>query len=131
MRRIEPPRNEHNYLRQPMTAGEKRVLDFFDEHLPPEWEIYIQPHLNGLRPDFVIMNPDVGIHPPPGEEHRRPGHPGAARAQEARDDRRLYARRPEDDPRRQKPARAVGASAAVLRKQRLSWRGLLSRSRTF
>lgn len=61
MRRIEPPRHEHNKLRQPMTAGEEEVLDFFDKHLPPEWEIYIQPHFNGLRPDFVILNPDVGI----------------------------------------------------------------------
>ncbi|RVH69184.1 DNA helicase [Sinorhizobium meliloti] len=61
MRRIEPPRHEHNHLRQPMTAGEKMVLDFFDKLLPPEWEIYIQPHLNGLRPDFVILNPDMGI----------------------------------------------------------------------
>lgn len=61
MRRIEPPRHEHDHLRQPMTTGEKMVLDFFDKLLPPEWEIYIQPHLNGLRPDFVILNPDIGI----------------------------------------------------------------------
>lgn len=37
------------------------MLDFFDEHLAPEWEIYVQPHLNGLRPDFVLLNPYVGI----------------------------------------------------------------------
>ena len=30
-------------------------------NLAPEWEIYIQPHLNGLRPDFVLLNPNVGI----------------------------------------------------------------------
>lgn len=28
---------------------------------PQDWEIYIQPHLNGLRPDFVLLNPNVGI----------------------------------------------------------------------
>lgn len=61
MRRIEPPRNEHGHLRQPMTVGEEVVLDFFDRFLPPEWEIYIQPHFNGLRPDFVLLNPEVGI----------------------------------------------------------------------
>jgi hypothetical protein len=33
----------------------------FCRTLPPEWEIYIQPHLNGLRPDFVLLNPKVGI----------------------------------------------------------------------
>ncbi|PWI52067.1 hypothetical protein B5K03_21505 [Rhizobium phaseoli] len=44
-----------------MTTGETIVLDFFDKLLPSEWEIYIQPHLNGLRPDFVILNPEVGI----------------------------------------------------------------------
>jgi len=38
-----------------------RVFDFFDEHLAPEWEIYLQPHLNGLKPDFVLLNPNVGI----------------------------------------------------------------------
>ena len=37
------------------------MFDFFDTHLSPAWEIYVQPHLNGLRPDFVLLNPDVGI----------------------------------------------------------------------
>lgn len=37
------------------------VLRFFLENLAPEWEIYVQPHLNGLRPDFVLLNPSVGI----------------------------------------------------------------------
>ncbi len=44
-----------------MTAGEQKVLELFDRELAPEWEIYIQPHLNGLRPDFVLLNPNVGI----------------------------------------------------------------------
>lgn len=61
MRRIEPPRHEHGRLRQPMTVGEEAVLDFFDRFLAPGWEIYIQPHFNGLRPDFVLLNPEVGI----------------------------------------------------------------------
>ncbi len=58
---IEPPRDEHSRLRQPLTPGEQIVLDFFDRRLALEWEIYIQPHLNGLRPDFVLLNPKVGI----------------------------------------------------------------------
>jgi len=58
---ISPPRSELGNLRQPLTGGEWKVLDFFDGHLAPEWEIYIQPHLNGLRPDFVLLNPNAGI----------------------------------------------------------------------
>lgn len=60
-RTIYPPRDEHPRLRQRLTDGEKSVLELFDRCLPPEWEIYIQPHLNGLRPDFVLLNPAVGI----------------------------------------------------------------------
>ena len=58
---IHPPRNEHARLRQPMTAGEQQLFHLFDNCLDPAWEIYIQPHLNGLRPDFVLLNPSVGI----------------------------------------------------------------------
>lgn len=56
-----PPRTELDLLRTPLTAGELRVLDFFDRFLPHRWEIYIQPHLNGVRPDFVLLHPNVGI----------------------------------------------------------------------
>ncbi|TBW08083.1 DNA helicase [Azotobacter chroococcum] len=44
-----------------MTSGERAVLTLFDRCLAPDWEIYIQPHINGLRPDFVLLNPGVGI----------------------------------------------------------------------
>lgn len=60
-RAIYPPLVEHPRLRQILTEGEKKVLDVFNDHLPSDWEIYIQPHLNGLRPDFVLMNPNGGI----------------------------------------------------------------------
>jgi hypothetical protein len=56
-----PDRSQLDMLRQPLTDGERIVFNFFDHHLPEEWEIYIQPHLNGLRPDFVLLNPKVGI----------------------------------------------------------------------
>lgn len=58
---IHPPLSELSFLRVPLTAGERRVIDFFHERLSPEWELYIQPHLNGLRPDLVLLNPKVGI----------------------------------------------------------------------
>ncbi len=58
---IYPPLSAHSHLRQSMTIGEQRVFELFNRHLPPSWEIYIQPHLNGLRPDFVLLNPSGGI----------------------------------------------------------------------
>lgn len=61
MRFVSPPRDALPDLRTSLTEGEWSVFRFFDELLPEEWEIYIQPHLNGLRPDFVLLNPHVGI----------------------------------------------------------------------
>jgi hypothetical protein len=58
---IEPPLDELPALPTPLTAGERQVLELFDAKLPEAWEIYVQPHLNGLRPDFVLLNPKVGI----------------------------------------------------------------------
>lgn len=60
-RLISPPRNTLNNLRTPMQSGESAVLELLDSKLPIEWEIYIQPHMNGCRPDFVLLNPNVGI----------------------------------------------------------------------
>ncbi|WP_374379746.1 nuclease-related domain-containing DEAD/DEAH box helicase [Pseudomonas fluvialis] len=58
---VSPPIDQLERLRQPLTAGERLIFNLFNEKLAPEWEIYIQPHLNGLRPDFVLLNPNVGI----------------------------------------------------------------------
>ena len=58
---ISPPLADHNTLRTHLEPGEIIVLDYFISHLPLEWEIYVQPHLNGLRPDFVLLNPRIGI----------------------------------------------------------------------
>ena len=58
---ISPPLDQFDKLRQALTEGEKIVFDLFNDHLPIEWEIYLQPHLNGLRPDFVLLHPQVGI----------------------------------------------------------------------
>lgn len=60
-RTVHPPSDQLDKLRQPMTRGERMVFDFLDRELDEDWEIYIQPHLNGLRPDFVLMNPNIGI----------------------------------------------------------------------
>lgn len=58
---IEPSLEELTRLPTPLTAGERVVLDYFALHLGQSWEIYVQPHLNGFRPDFVLLNPKVGI----------------------------------------------------------------------
>jgi len=58
---VSPPIDQLDKLRQPLTDGERIVFDLFNAHLPVEWEIYLQPHLNGLRPDFVLLHPKIGI----------------------------------------------------------------------
>ncbi len=58
---VSPPIDQFYKLRQPLTDGERIVFDFFNFHLSVEWEIYVQPHLNGLRPDFVLLHPRAGI----------------------------------------------------------------------
>jgi hypothetical protein len=58
---VSPALDQLDRLRQPLTDGEELVFEFFDRHLSTGWEIYIQPHLNGLRPDFVLLNPSIGI----------------------------------------------------------------------
>lgn len=60
-RLISPPAESFSELRQPLTKGELLVFEMFNDLLAPGWEIYLQPHLNGLRPDFVVLNPEVGI----------------------------------------------------------------------
>lgn len=37
------------------------MIDLFDDKLPAKWEIYVQPHLNGLCPDILLLHPGVGI----------------------------------------------------------------------
>lgn len=58
---ISPPKSDWDKLRQPLEVGERQFIEYLDENLHKDWEIYIQPHLNGLCPDVVILNPTVGI----------------------------------------------------------------------
>ena len=58
---ISPPKSAWAELRQPLEKGEKQFIEYLDNKLHKDWEIYIQPHLNGLCPDVVILNPRVGI----------------------------------------------------------------------
>ena len=58
---IDPPRDKFGQLLTQLTDGERQVIDLFDQELPDEWEIYVQPHLNGLKPDIVLLHPRVGV----------------------------------------------------------------------
>ena len=60
-RHIDPPKEQWHLLPTPLTPGEREVYELFDGKLPHDWEMYIQPHLNGLRPDLVLLNPNAGI----------------------------------------------------------------------
>lgn len=42
-------------------GGLRETVRFFQQQLAPEWEIYVRPHLNGARPDLVLLNPNTGI----------------------------------------------------------------------
>ena len=56
-RHINPSKEKWGLLPE----DERKLFDFFDKKLPPEWEMYIKPHLNGLCPDVVLINPYAGI----------------------------------------------------------------------
>jgi hypothetical protein len=38
------------------------LVGYLDASIPDEWEIYVQPWLNGLCPDVLLLNPNRGIH---------------------------------------------------------------------
>lgn len=58
---VSPDRCDLPLLKPPLQPGERLVFEFFDQLLPVEWEIYLQPFLNGQRPDFVLLHPEKGV----------------------------------------------------------------------
>ena len=45
-----------------LSVEEKFVFNRFNaDDFPVEWEMYIHPHVNGLRPDLVLLHPKFGI----------------------------------------------------------------------
>ena len=60
---IDPPKDQWQRLPTSLTEGERAVYTLFhdSDNFPLEWEMYIQPHLNGLRPDLIFLNPYAGI----------------------------------------------------------------------
>ena len=59
--RLFPNWEEINKLKNPLTEGELALTKYLDSHLPDRWEIFVQPYMNGDRPDIVVINKNVGI----------------------------------------------------------------------
>jgi len=72
--RVFPTWEQIEQLKQPLTEGEWCLVQFLDDHLKKDelfqgddltkyqgWLIFVQPYLNGLRPDIVIFRPGVGV----------------------------------------------------------------------
>ena len=59
--RLYPSWEQIKSLKQPPTKGELFLLEYLDNNLPKEWEIFFQPYLNGDRPDIAILNKNVGL----------------------------------------------------------------------
>lgn len=47
-------------LHQPPTEGELKLLNFFDENLSNDFEVFFQPFLNGDKPDIVLLKRNGG-----------------------------------------------------------------------
>ena len=56
-----PAPEEINSLPQGLTEGERCLMEALFQALDDSWTVYVQPHLNGLRPDIVIFSEDAGI----------------------------------------------------------------------
>ncbi len=56
-----PPLEKIKNLRVPLEVGESFLLDFLLNNLDDTYEIYVQPFLNGDRPDIVIVRKNSGV----------------------------------------------------------------------
>ena len=59
--RLFPNWEEIYKLKSPLTKGELALTKYLESHLPDGWEIFVQPYMNGDRPDIVVINKNVGI----------------------------------------------------------------------
>lgn len=59
--RIHPNWETINNFHNPLTPGEEKLAHFLDAHLSEKWMIFVEPYLNGSRPDIVAFNPEVGV----------------------------------------------------------------------
>lgn len=52
----------NNNVTQKIPKNIIKIVEFLDENIPVDWDIYIQPFLNNLKPDIVLLNETKGIH---------------------------------------------------------------------
>ncbi|MBD2871826.1 DEAD/DEAH box helicase [Paenibacillus arenilitoris] len=48
-------------LRTGATAGERLLFRSLKEHLPSDYAVYFEPEIEGCRPAFVVIGPDLGM----------------------------------------------------------------------
>jgi hypothetical protein len=60
-RRIFPTWEEIEHLPTKLEPGERALALFLDLNLPSDYSIFVQPVLNGMHPDIVIVNPGWGL----------------------------------------------------------------------
>jgi len=59
--RLYPTWDEIEKFHNPLTKGEEKLARFLDDTLPEGWMVFVEPYLNGSRPDIVVFNPQVGV----------------------------------------------------------------------
>jgi len=58
---IYPEWDDINRFHNKLTSGERHIAEYLHSNLSDEWEIYVQPFLNGSRPDFILLSQEYGI----------------------------------------------------------------------
>lgn len=61
MANIYPEWEDIDRFHNKLTDGERHIAEYLHSNLSDEWEIYVQPFLNGSRPDFVLLSQEYGI----------------------------------------------------------------------
>jgi hypothetical protein len=56
-----PSLEEIKSFRVPLEPGEDYLVNFLVSQLSNNYEVYVQPYLNGDRPDIVIVHPRAGV----------------------------------------------------------------------
>jgi hypothetical protein len=61
MAKIFPRWDDIDNFHSKLTDGEREIASYLSSNFSDDWEIYVQPFLNGSKPDIIILNPKKGI----------------------------------------------------------------------
>lgn len=56
-----PSLEQINHFSTPLTPGERALMEALRRVLDDGWTIYVQPFLNGLQPDIIILSEQAGM----------------------------------------------------------------------